>query len=43
MCPGSIHPILVEIVSAMAGDDPPEAVSVLVDITERALKWCCVS
>jgi PAS domain S-box-containing protein len=31
--PGSVHPIVVQLVSTMAGDD--EVVSVLVDITER--------
>jgi PAS domain S-box-containing protein len=33
--PGSVHPIVVQIVSRMASTDVPEVVSVLVDITER--------
>jgi signal transduction histidine kinase len=33
--PASVHPIVVQIISAMASDDVPEVVSVLVDITER--------
>jgi PAS domain S-box-containing protein len=33
--PGCVHPILVQIISAMANADAPEVVSVLVDITER--------
>lgn len=33
--PGLVHPILVQIISTMAGNDVPEVVSVLVDITER--------
>jgi CheY-like chemotaxis protein len=33
--PGMPHPLLVQIVSSLAGRDPPEVVSVIVDITER--------